>query len=283
MFERYTEKARRAVFFARYEASQFGSRFISTEHLLLGIVRDDKAVVRQLLLNVEYESARHEIQGHTEQSKATIPTNVDLPLSDDAKQALKFAAEEAERLNCRHIGTEHLLLALMRDNEVPSAKLLAQFGATLESLRTRVEALPGRLLASEFATQYRRVPLPAPNSVEVHGKKLNLEEVRDRVKRLKSQPYYWERKLWQMRDVVYERNGKRFSFDTSLAKEESKFVLVKGAWKKDYCAVCQWELYETDDAVHGSGYTNGKDWACEECYRRFLVEDYFGSAYSDMT
>jgi hypothetical protein len=97
------------------------------------------------------------------------------------------------------------------------------------------------------------------------------------------QPWYWERKLWQARDVVYERNGKRFSFDTSLAKDESKFLLVKGGWKKDLCAVCGWELFETDDSTHGTGCTNGKDWVCEECHQRFIAGDYFGSAYSDIT
>jgi Clp amino terminal domain, pathogenicity island component len=283
MFERYTEKARRAVFFARYEASEFGSRFINTEHLLLGILRDDKALVRALLLNVDYESARHDVQARTEPGKAKIPTNVDLPVSDHAKQTLKFASEEAERPNCRHIGTEHLLLALMRDEEFSSAKLLAQFGAHLESVRKRVEALLGRALASESATQQRRIATPAPNTVDIHGQKLNLEEVRDRAKRLKSQPYYWERRLWQTRDVVYERNGRRFSFDISLAKDKSKFVLVKGAWKKDYCAVCQWELLESDDVLHGTAYTNGKEWVCEECYNRFIAGDYFGSAYGEMT
>jgi hypothetical protein len=107
--------------------------------------------------------------------------------------------------------------------------------------------------------------------------------VRSIVTRLKSQPYLWERNLWQARDVVYEQNGKRFSFDTTLAKGESKFILVKGGWKKDFCTVCQWGLFETDDAAHGTGYTNGKDWVCEECYRRFVAGDYFGSAYEEIT
>jgi Clp amino terminal domain, pathogenicity island component len=283
MFERYTEKARRAVFFARYEASQFKSEVITTEHLLLGILRDDKAIVRQLLLNVEYESARREVEAHAQPGNASIPTNVDLPLSEDAEQVLKYGAEEAERLNSRHIGTEHLLVALMRDTGFPSAKVLLKFGADLESLRKQVEALPGTVLASEFATQYRRVPLRAPSTVEIHGRKLNLEEVRATVTRLKSQPYYWERKLWQARDVVYERNGKRFSFDTSLANDESKFVLVKGGCKKDNCVVCRWELFESDDTAHGTGYTNGTDWVCQECYWRFIDRDYFGSIFGDIT
>ena len=61
MFERYTEKARRSIFFARYEASQLGSPDINSEHLLLGLLRDDKAVVRQLLLKLDYESVRDDV------------------------------------------------------------------------------------------------------------------------------------------------------------------------------------------------------------------------------
>jgi len=292
MFERYTEKARRAVFFARYEASQFGSEFIAPEHLLLGILRDDKQLIRQVLPNVEFESVRLAIEKRAKPSDVRVPVSVDLPLSEDSKLVLKYGMEEADLLNSRHIGTEHLLLALMRDKEFPSAKLLTQFGASLESLRKRVEELPPRTdhAASpqlrqrvlDSVREYRRTLL-TPLTVEIHGKKRNLEEIRGLVTRLKMQPWYWERKLWQALDVVYERNGKRFSFDTSLAKDESKFLLVKGGWKKDLCAVCGWELFETDDSTHGTGCTNGKDWVCEECHQRFIAGDYFGSAYSDIT
>lgn len=291
MFERYTEKARRAVFFARYEASQFGSECIETEHLLLGILRDNKELVQQILPKVDFESVRRDVEkGAT--PGIQVPTSVDLPLSEHAKLALTYAMEEADHFNSKRIGTEHLLLGLLRNDEFASAKLLAPFGATLESLRKRVEALPPQMDVVSSARlpqrlidsvrESRRAPL-TPLTLEIHGKKWNLEEVRSVVARLKSQPYQWERKLWQARDVVYEKNSKRFSFDTSLAKDESKFVLVKGGWKKDYCAVCQWELYETDDAAHGSGYTNGKDWVCEECHRRFVDADYFGSAYDEIT
>jgi hypothetical protein len=88
---------------------------------------------------------------------------------------------------------------------------------------------------------------------------------------LKQQPFYWERKPWQARDVVYEKNGKRFSFDATLAQDSEKFLLVKGGWKKDCCAVCSWEIFETDDSSHGIGYTNGLLWVCEECTSVLLL------------
>lgn len=283
MFERYTEGARRAVFFARYEARSLGCTNIDTEHLLLGILRDDKALVRQVLLTMDYESAHQKISGPSDISKAKPTASADLPLSNDTKLALAYGAEEAERLNSSRIGTEHLLLGLLRDKGFASAQLLAEFGTDLDSLRKRVEAMPGRVLADEFIAQYRRVHTPLPSTVETHGKRRNVDEVRKVVERLRSHNYHWERKLWQMRDVVYEKDGKRFSFDTSLANDQSKFILVKGGWKKDYCAVCRWELLETDDATHGTGYTNGKDWICQECHGRFIAGDYFASAYSDIT
>jgi hypothetical protein len=110
-----------------------------------------------------------------------------------------------------------------------------------------------------------------------------LNPVASVARRLKQNAFFWERKTWQPRDVVYERNGKRFSFDVSLAQDSERFLLVKGGWKRDHCVVCGWELFESEDPAHGAGFTNGSAWACEECYRRFIETDYFSSAYSDLT
>ena len=81
MFERYTEKARRVIFFARYEASQFGSPYIETEHLLLGLLREDKALANRFLRShAAVESIRKQIEGHTT-IREKVSTSVDLPLS----------------------------------------------------------------------------------------------------------------------------------------------------------------------------------------------------------
>ena len=110
MFERYTEKARRVIFFARYEASQFGSPYIETEHLLLGLLREDKALTNRFLRShASVESIRKQIEGQTT-IREKVSTSVDLPLSNECKRVLAYAAEEAERLSHNHIGTEHLLL-----------------------------------------------------------------------------------------------------------------------------------------------------------------------------
>jgi hypothetical protein len=73
--------------------------------------------------------------------------------------------------------------------------------------------------------------------------------------------------------VVYERNGKRFSFDVCLAQDSEKFLLVKGSWTKDRCVVCGWEVFQSEDPAHGAGFTNGNAWVCQECYYRFIDGD----------
>lgn len=115
MFNLYTEKARRTIFFARYEASQLGSPYIETEHLLLGLLRENGALAHRFLHSYEsVESIREQIVGHTTAGKK-ISTSVDLPLSNESKRVLAYAAEEAERLSHKFIGTEHLMLGLLRE------------------------------------------------------------------------------------------------------------------------------------------------------------------------
>ncbi|MGH9507441.1 MAG: ATP-dependent Clp protease ATP-binding subunit [Terriglobales bacterium] len=135
MFERYTEKARRVVFFARYEASQCGSPYIETEHILLGLLREDKALTNRFLRShATIESIRKEIEGRTT-PRERVSTSVDLPLSHECKRVLNYAAEEAERLTNKHIGTEHLLLGLLREERCFAAELLGSRGLRLAQVR----------------------------------------------------------------------------------------------------------------------------------------------------
>lgn len=113
MFERFTEKARRVIFFARYEASQYGSPYIETEHLLLGLLREDKVLAKWFLGDV---NAEREIRSEIEKnitSRKRISTSVEVPLTAESKKVLMMAAEEADRIGLRHVGTEHLLLGLL--------------------------------------------------------------------------------------------------------------------------------------------------------------------------
>jgi ATP-dependent Clp protease ATP-binding subunit ClpC len=138
MFERYTEKARRVIFFARYEASQFGSPYIETEHLLLGLL----ALTNRFLRSHDaFESIRKQIEGHTIiREKAS--TSVDLPLSNESKRVLAYAAEEADRLSHKHIGTEHLLLGLLRQQDSFVAKLVNERGMLIDAARSLIASQP---------------------------------------------------------------------------------------------------------------------------------------------
>jgi ATP-dependent Clp protease ATP-binding subunit ClpA len=138
MFERYTEKARRVIFFARYEASQYGSNYIDAEHLLLGILREDRALLAYLLQDpTEASAMQSEIESRAFKGEK-FSTSVDLPLSNAAKRVMAYAAEEAERLADRHIGSEHLFLGLLREKDSLAAAVLTQHGIKLEETRSLI-------------------------------------------------------------------------------------------------------------------------------------------------
>jgi hypothetical protein len=148
MFERYTEKARRVIFFSRYEASQVGSPYIETQHLLLGLMREDKRLVNLFLHSHEWvESIRREIEGLTPVREKTS-TSVDLPLSSECKIILAYAAEEADRVSDHEIGTGHLLLGILREEKSPTAQLLNQRGVNLEIAREKIREYPKEPLAT---------------------------------------------------------------------------------------------------------------------------------------
>jgi ATP-dependent Clp protease ATP-binding subunit ClpA len=147
MYDRYTEKARRAIFFAHYEASQFGSTTIETEHLLLGLLREAHTAIKRFLgAEVSQESIREQIAAHT-----LIPqkasASFDLPLTNESKRVLAYAAEEAQRLGVRLIGTEHLLLGLLREEDGFAAQMLQERGVTLEGARREILASYSQLRA----------------------------------------------------------------------------------------------------------------------------------------
>ncbi|MCE5307818.1 MAG: ATP-dependent Clp protease ATP-binding subunit [Acidobacteriales bacterium] len=148
MFERYTEKARRVIFFARYEASQFGSPFIETEHLLLGLLREDKALANRFLRShAALESIKKQVEAHTT-AREKVSTSVDLPLSHECKRVLAYAAEEAERLSHKHIGTEHLLLGLLREEKCFASEILHERGLRLAQVREDISRASNEKMTS---------------------------------------------------------------------------------------------------------------------------------------
>jgi Clp amino terminal domain, pathogenicity island component len=137
LFERYTERARRAIFFARYEASALGTMQITAEELLLGILREDKAIAMRLAAGA-VESIRKELEqlaGPKRELSTRVSTSVDMLVGLETRRALELAAEEAENLQHKHIHTTHLMLGLLRVENSLAAGLLRKHGMTLERCR----------------------------------------------------------------------------------------------------------------------------------------------------
>lgn len=151
MFERYTEKARRTIFFSRYEASQFGSRYIESEHLLLGLLRADEALVNAFS-HGGVETVRREAEQQTP-FREKVSYSIDLPLSSECKHILACAVKEADKLSHKFISTGHLFLGVLQEQDCLAAKLLRERGIALE---TGVEAETARDELSRVSFLFQR-------------------------------------------------------------------------------------------------------------------------------
>ena len=139
MFERYTESARRTILFAKQWASSFGSSQISSEHLLSGIMADED-LATYLLRPASLEQMVFQIKQERSCGQE-MPSDADAPLSDEAKSILKLSAAEADDLHDKHIGNEHLLLAVLEESKCYAARLLTSKGVSLLTLRERIASL----------------------------------------------------------------------------------------------------------------------------------------------
>jgi uncharacterized protein (TIGR02246 family) len=137
MFELYTEPARRAIFFARYEASQYGSPKIESEHLLLGLLREAKKHTPALRQIGRRELIRKEIESRIIPG-ARISTSVQLPLSAECRSILKHAVDSAEHLGQSQVDLVHLLLAILREEKCMAAEILRERGVEASSLGQEV-------------------------------------------------------------------------------------------------------------------------------------------------
>src|SRR6478609_7430549 len=137
-FDKFTERARKVLTLAQEEAQRFNHNYIGTEHLLLGLVREGDGVAARVLSNMgvqlpKVRSAVEFIIGRGDQA----PTG-DIGLTPRAKKVIELAVDEARRLNHHYIGTEHLLLGLVREGEGIAAGVLESLGVSLETLRAQV-------------------------------------------------------------------------------------------------------------------------------------------------
>ncbi len=163
MFEKYNEKARRALFFARYEASKLGSRVIETEHILLGILREGEETINELFgrMDVKADSLRKEIEGERVFVER-ISSTAELPLSEESKKVLAYASHEAESMLHSAVGSEHLLIGLLRVEGCAAMRTLTRAGMDLYNVREEVLAIGKEREASQqkkelpFLSEYAR-------------------------------------------------------------------------------------------------------------------------------
>ena len=139
-FERYTERARRVIFFARYEALQYGSPNIAPEHILLGLMREDKTISARFFPfrhTLTVDAVRREVEERIV-LRDRIPQSAELHLAPETKKILFFANEESRTLKNRHIGPEHLLLGLVRQENSIAAEILFAYGLRVKDVRDEI-------------------------------------------------------------------------------------------------------------------------------------------------
>jgi len=139
MFERFTEHARHVIELAGREAQRFGNPYVGTEHLLWGLAKENYGVAAAVLehFHVDLKPLRREVD-ELLKTRPHVESVERLPQSGHAKEAVQYAVEEARSMRHNYVGTEHLLLGLMRNSETVAAQVLANLGLRLEEVRDEV-------------------------------------------------------------------------------------------------------------------------------------------------
>jgi len=172
MFNRFTERARKVIVLAKEEAKRFNHDYIGTEHLLLGLIREGEGVAAAVLqkLGLDLESIRIEVEKVVQPGPQTQVMG-DIPFTPRSKKALELAAEEARSLGHNYIGTEHLLLGLIREGEGVAYRVFLNMGVDLERVRNEVMELLGSGIPG-FGTQDQAKKGKTP-AIDAYGRNLN--------------------------------------------------------------------------------------------------------------
>jgi len=165
----FTDRVRKVLQMAREEAARLHHEYVGTEHILLGLIREGEGVAAAVLsnLNVDLEEIQQKIEDSVKKGKAAAAAGPDLPYTSRAKKVLELAMSEARELNHSYVGTEHLLLGLLREEKGIAAQVLTDVGVNLE--QARAETL--RLLGSEMPQPTGgATPAPPPQKTEKKSK-----------------------------------------------------------------------------------------------------------------
>ncbi len=151
----FTERVRKVLAMAREEAARLHHEYVGTEHILLGLIREGEGVAATVLqnLNVELDEVQQKIEETVRKGKAVQATAPDLPYTSRAKKVLELAMAEARELNHSYVGTEHLLLGLLREEKGIAAQVLTEAGVSLEAARAETLRILGTDVQAGTATQ----------------------------------------------------------------------------------------------------------------------------------
>ena len=158
MFERFTDGARRVIVFAQDEARELNHSYIGTEHLLLGLTREDEGVAAQALreLEISQDAVREQVTEII--GRGDRPPSGHIPFTPRAKKVLELSLRESLQLSHSYIGTEHILLGLVGEGEGVGAQVLVKLGGSLSRVREKVIELapPGSGEGPELSVPLRR-------------------------------------------------------------------------------------------------------------------------------
>ena len=160
MWQRFTERARKVVFYAQEEAQKFGEGYVSTEHLLLGLVRESDSVAARVLEKLGVSLNRIRVEVEKQLPRGDARPSQDMTLTPRAKRVIDLAYDEARNLNNNYIGTEHLLLGLIREGDGLAGRVLAKLGVELERARREVMAMQDENRAANGERPARPVAPP---------------------------------------------------------------------------------------------------------------------------
>ncbi len=160
MFKRFTERARKVIILAREEADNYRHEYLGTEHILLGVLKDGGGIAIAVLqkLGVDPKQLRLELERNLPKSTSG-PVEGDIPFTPKAKKVLEYAVEEARLMGHNYIGTEHLLLGIVREKDGLAAKILGSFGVKLQQTREQTINLLREPVATRSRDNPRRPPL----------------------------------------------------------------------------------------------------------------------------
>jgi ATP-dependent Clp protease ATP-binding subunit ClpA len=205
MYERFTDRARKVMQLANQEAQRFNHEYIGTEHILLGLIKEGAGVAANVLknLDIDLRKIRLEVEKII-QSGPEMVTIGKLPQTPMAKKVIEYAIEEARSLNHNYIGTEHLLLGLLREEDTVAAQILLNLGLKLEDVRDEILLMMGHTPAREGWVRRRQQRAKNEKSESVEPNEACNNSPKDEVisPDVRERIRYLEQQLWNIRVLL---------------------------------------------------------------------------------